>query len=211
MGLLVIKQCMSRGVRPARRMWQPLPVAVILGALLLCGCDPVTRHQALTTLFDGVPRMPPAKEFCQEELAREAKAAQSGSAPTEKAGEAAPPKLLNHAPYAEKKCPDCHGNDKDKEGGLVVPRLELCAVCHPNFLTGAFQHGPAAVGDCLACHEPHQSTHPPLLVAEKSVLCTRCHHEDRSAKEMHERFRDKGISCVQCHDPHAGNDRFFLK
>lgn len=187
-------------------------IALPVCLLGLCACDPVTRHQTLSTLFDGVPSLPPTEVICRDELAKVAAAGLSGAdLKPSLPGTKEVPTLINHTPYAEKRCPDCHGVDKDKQGGLVVPRLELCAVCHPDFLHGTFQHGPAAVGDCLACHQPHSSINPALLVVDKKVLCSRCHREERLAQGMHDRFRDKGIGCIECHDPHAGDDRFFLK
>lgn len=188
-----------------------------LAALVLClstlsGCDRVTRYQTLSTLFDGVPNLPPVEELCREERDRSAHADQSGQ--NKQAAASAkdePVVMVSHAPYAQKRCSDCHGADKDKQGGLIVPRQELCFVCHKDFLKGEFQHGPAAVGDCLACHAPHSSSNKALLIVKKEVLCSRCHKEERLAQAMHDRFRDKGIACVECHDPHAGRDRFFLK
>lgn len=34
---------------------------ILLALLPACGCDPLTRHKALSTIFDGVPSLPPPR------------------------------------------------------------------------------------------------------------------------------------------------------
>jgi predicted CXXCH cytochrome family protein len=187
------------------RLW-----ALAAMVLLLAGCDPVTRHKALSTIFDGVPQLPPAEELCRDELTRKSAAVRPGTEGKED-GAAKKPETV-HLPYAEKRCSDCHSaTDKDKNEGFVVARLELCFVCHTNFFKGEFMHGPAAVGDCQACHEPHNGPYPALLKEDRGKICAKCHREERLSARMHNRFNEKGMDCVDCHDPHSGTSRFFLK
>jgi predicted CXXCH cytochrome family protein len=174
--------------------------------LLISGCDPVTRHNITSTIFDGVPSLPPAEEFCkdyheralaeeQEALKRKLRGQVEGS-------------VSIHPPYKEKQCNNCH--DKNSDSGFVAPVKELCYVCHKDFLKGNFAHGPAAVGDCLACHVPHDSKYPKLLKRARTEVCGACHLEKRLADQMHSAVVGKGMACSDCHNPHAGNARFFL-
>jgi predicted CXXCH cytochrome family protein len=184
-------------------------IVCLLGtALLLAGCDPLTRHKVLSTIFDGVPSLPPPEEYCQEawekKIQAQAKAQQAG-------GELRQKENSIHPPYAEKRCNDCHEAEKTSVSGLIKPKNELCFVCHPDILKSAYAHGPAAVGDCLACHLPHEASYPFLLVRERGVLCDKCHQEERLAKAMHEGIKAKGMVCVDCHDPHSGTSKYFLK
>ena len=174
---------------------------------LVMGCDPVTVHKVTSTIFDGVPSLPPAEQYCadyhEQQLAMEEAAAAAGE------GSAALVQASKHAPYAEKRCDDCH--DKSKQSGLIKPAEKLCFMCHPDILAGANVHGPAAVGDCLECHEPHSAPRPALLKMDKAQLCIFCHKERRVADAMHQRLASKGMFCMDCHDPHAGNGSYFLK
>lgn len=172
---------------------------------LLCGCDPVTRHKVASTIFDGVPSLPPAADFCQDyQLKKVEEKTASRKLAANDAGTGS-----SHLPYREKRCNACH--DKTQESGLIKPKNQLCFVCHPNILKGGVTHGPAAVGGCLECHEPHSSTNPALMKTEKAKLCVGCHKEKRLAQAMHEKVSSNGMYCMDCHDPHAGTAAYFLR
>ena len=185
-----------------------LPLAF---CLFLAGCDPVTRHQALTTVFEGVPSFPPTEELCSAYYDQRVAEEKSGAKAKGAEGKAAEAATSAHLPYEEKKCNDCHTQEKDQSGGFVRPLQELCFVCHKDFIKGAFVHGPVAVGECVACHLPHTSNFSALLKADKSVLCGNCHREKRIANDMHERVVARQMACIECHDPHFGKDHYFLK
>lgn len=177
--------------------------AVIAAGLFCAGCDPVIRHKTLSMVFDGVPSMPPADQYCKEYHERQKELEQRAASGTEQAG----PGGSRHAPYAEKRCDDCH--DKSK-GGLKLPKKELCVSCHTDLMQGTYFHGPAAVGDCTACHLPHTSAFPSLLAKSPAEICGVCHKEKRQAEAMHDRFAKKGVLCTDCHNPHGSDIRFFL-
>jgi predicted CXXCH cytochrome family protein len=176
----------------------------------ISGCDPITRHKVLTTLIDGIPSLPPPEQICEEyaekkiaaDLAARTGQSQIGSAAGVDKGSA-------HPPYQEKLCDDCH--DKTKPGGLILPKNEICFKCHKNFIKGRYVHGPVAVGNCLTCHLPHNSSFPSLLKTGKAELCATCHREKRVASGMHDKLKEKHLVCVDCHDPHFGNVDYFLK
>jgi predicted CXXCH cytochrome family protein len=174
---------------------------------LLSGCDPVTTHKITSTIFDGVPSMPSAEEYCQDyhqkKLAEETEAEKQKQLAREKG------LASEHPPYAEKRCDNCH--DKNTDSGFVVPTKDLCNVCHPDFLKGAFAHGPAAVGACTMCHVPHNSRFQSLLKKPKNEICDSCHQEKRQAVGLHNSVKAKNMVCTDCHNPHAGNARFFLE
>lgn len=183
-------------------------LALLLIMPILAGCDPFLRSKIVTTVFDGVPSLPNPTEYCQ--------AYHEQQLAIEKArGEAAKQKDAlkigsEHPPYAERRCDDCHDKAKGDAGGLKLPRNELCESCHTGFIQGNFVHGPVAVGDCLACHHPHSSGFPSLLLASRDSICTVCHREERQTKSMHDRFIKQGTTCIDCHNPHFSDIRFFL-
>lgn len=186
--------------------------AFLLVFAILAGCDPITRHKVLSTVFDGVPTLPPPEEICtqyaevklteyKEELAGAKKAAEAGDVSNGSV----------HQPYDEKKCDNCH--DKAKDDGLVRPAKQLCLMCHKDFFKdkGHYQHGPAAVGDCLACHVPHNSAYTSLLKVDRKNICDLCHKEQRAALGLHNKVAERKMACADCHNPHYGTSSFFLK
>jgi len=184
-------------------------LALLVWYLLLCGCNPVTRHEVLTTIFDGVPSFPPQEELCKEYAENMMAASAKGAAVKQGETEKPSQEGSRHQPYDEKRCDDCH--DKEKEGGLIKPKNELCFVCHVDFIKGGFIHGPVAVGDCLACHLPHTASFKSLLKIDRSQICSSCHKEKRLAAALHDSVRSKKMDCADCHDPHSGTARYFLK
>lgn len=175
---------------------------------MLSGCDPLTRHKTLSVIFDGVPSLPPPEQLCAEYAEKRVMAAREEFAGN-KTKEKTSAEASSHEPYTEKLCNDCH--DKSKQDGLVRPKNEVCFVCHSDFVKGPRVHGPVAVGDCLACHEPHEAAFPSLLKAGKNQICSKCHREKRLASDMHDKLGAKGLLCTDCHDPHYGKAEFFLK
>ncbi|MEA2109747.1 MAG: cytochrome c3 family protein [Pseudomonadota bacterium] len=196
-----------------KRGWIWLFTVLTLGLLLLSACDPVTRHKVLTTIFDGVPSpIPPEKileDYYQQRRQQELAQAAGVDAGTGQTGRL---HVSKHRPYAEKRCKDCH--DFTTRVGLVRPPRELCFLCHQDFrshLRDPYVHGPVAVGDCSACHLPHSSENTFLLEMDRNEICGKCHQEARLAVSMHEQVLTHGMACVDCHDPHFGQARYFLK
>lgn len=185
-------------------------IAVFTACLAVTACSPVTRHKVLSTIFEGVPSLPAPEQLCAEYADKQVAALRDELAGRKPVGKDAALKDVSvHRPYDEKKCDDCH--DKSKEGGLVRPKRDLCLMCHVGFIKGKFVHGPTAVGDCLACHQPHNSIYPKLLKYELGRLCVTCHKEERLAAQMHNQVSARKMECADCHDPHSGGSPYFLK
>lgn len=178
---------------------------IIATAFALGGCDPLTVHKVTSTVFDGVPSMPSPEQYCKDYHEKATLAERE----SERKKQQSETQDSNHPPYTEKRCNDCH--NKDAESGFVVEKDALCAHCHKGYPEGNFLHGPAAVGACLKCHLPHTSKNPSLLIKPKAELCGICHAEARAAKSLHATMATKGVLCTDCHDPHGGNNRFFLR
>ncbi|QWV96418.1 cytochrome C [Geomonas nitrogeniifigens] len=174
-------------------------VGMVVG---LAGCGS-TGHRMMTIFFNEVPAFPGSDEYCSDY--------ESGKTPTGSKEQQKDVTLVLHLPYKEKRCPDCHSQEKDVNDGLVAPRNKLCFKCHPEIAKHPRVHGPVADGDCLACHLPHSSSNPALLITSRDRICAECHTEQRLAATMHERLSRKGMVCVDCHDPHSSSSKIFLK
>ena len=183
-----------------------LRAACAAALLLALGCSEFSARNFSSFLFDGVPAPPEPDAYCAPWLA--AKQAPLSSSRTGKEA-SAKPRGSAHLPYVEKQCNDCH--DKSKERGLAAPPEKLCFICHDTIVTGAFVHAPAGAGDCLACHLPHDSVLPRLLAKDNSTLCRQCHQEARISTKVHEKSNEQNIPCYDCHNPHAGSNRYFFK
>lgn len=94
---------------------------------------------------------------------------------------------------------------------LLAPatgRAEDClnAGCHQGIAAGEKVHAPVAAGNCRACHLPHGSAAPHLLVKAVPELCLDCHDAIANrmmlAKSRHAPLYRKR-SCLECHVVHA--------
>ncbi len=199
-------------VRPGRWLVVLLAVVAGLAGFFATGCDPVTRHKVLTTIFDGVPDPVPPEKILEDYYQRRRQQEMAAAAGGDGTAASGRRHVSKHKPYVEKKCKDCH--DFSTAVGLIRPPRELCFVCHRDFrrhLQDPYVHGPVAVGDCSACHLPHSSEYTALLRQDRSKICDKCHQESRLAAGMHTQVMNHEMACVDCHDPHFGQARYFLK
>src|SRR5688572_4629258 len=170
-------------------------IGVVLAAVLMAGCGAMTRHRALSFLFDGVPYPSVAVP------AGEQPAAGSDAALARSMG------YREHGPYAARMCGACH--DSAATNALVVPADRLCSQCHDINLNRKVVHGPLAAGGCLVCHDPHGSKHRFLLVSESDSFCLRCH--DAGAIARIPGHQDTSRACTGCHDAHMSDRPFLLR
>lgn len=99
-------------------------------------------------------------------------------------------------------------------GPLLKPKDRLCNECHSDkaglraIRENLWIHNPAAKGDCLACHDAHQSRLGGVLRMPADQLCRSCHPEAKlAAIPMHSQEDEP---CLSCHNPHLGKDRRLL-
>jgi len=193
-------------------------VGLILCLFLGSGClkiDPLAKHKILTSIFDGVPDLPPVEELCRDNVEElfntyyEQRIAAADKGGSEEVSDKTRIEGSSHRPWKEQNCQGCH--NFQAENKLKLPTREICYLCHKNLIQGRNVHGPVAVGACLACHDPHSSEHPSLLRKSLETICFKCHKEKRLAATMHDKIVSNGMLCVDCHDPHSGNMHYFLK
>ncbi len=183
----------------------------LVSALVLAGCSPTARHQLLTFFLDGVP--PPGGDTASAE------AEVSPQFITDDARRVvARPRMILHEPYRSSPCTTCHPRDRSFFLGEDFDRRGQCFSCHEHVafrdeLAGArLLHGPVALGECLVCHDPHESLHRGLLVAADPDLCLDCHQREAVlASGTHRGLDAAAPTCLPCHDPHGGNQPFFIR
>lgn len=181
-------------------------LTVGMGAsLLVSACSKTTRYRVLAFFFDGVPDPASASRDSDGDVQETGPAA-----PDTPVRRAVAKKVFHsHPPYWESRCGTCH---KPDDGQLFrTPEEGLCQSCHSDLPGEArYVHGPVVVNACLFCHHYHRSVHPRMLLDDVKVICLGCHEGDGLIEGPHHAASEEK-SCVECHDPHGGDNRFFLK
>jgi predicted CXXCH cytochrome family protein len=123
-----------------------------------------------------------------------------------------------HTPVKGGECSSCHKptdqkHPKVKKGAFLLTdkgKVGLCNECHDRKDSMKFVHGPVASGDCIDCHDVHQSNNKFQLKEPGSALCFSCHDKAKlDRKYPHAPIADG--RCTGCHDPHQSNVKFMLK
>jgi predicted CXXCH cytochrome family protein len=95
-----------------------------------------------------------------------------------------------------------------KQGNLVMTLVQqgadLCAMCHESKGTKKVVHAPVMAGDCLSCHDPHQSPRQGMLKTAVPALCFQC-HEESMMKQPHMHPPAAAGDCSSCHDNHQSD------
>ncbi len=136
-----------------------------------------------------------------------------------------------HGPTGTYSCGYCHSLTAKIKYDTPKRDMELCSECHAEkaaeFKKRKYLHGPVAAGMCEVCHDPHGSNYPSQLKLPVNELCTSCHedikktpHVVRTPTGGGHPISDKPdpspygkgrlMSCISCHDPHAGDVRYFF-
>jgi len=173
-------------------------IVLLILISVIWGCS----HKTLSVFFDGVPEMNDSLKIAANQVVKKTdtvivKELAANNLAENKAG---------HPPFTMKKCRTCH--DPDRKGKMIEPQPGLCYQCHEAYNV-KFEHGPVVSGNCTACHSPHNSDNPKLLLNVGQALCINCHDATRLATtQEHENIGDQ--PCTNCHNPHGGNKKYFL-
>jgi predicted CXXCH cytochrome family protein len=199
-------------------------VILLLFILLLSCGTPERRYKVLTVFFDGVP-----KPGTQQEQEKPGEPSRQDKTPRE-AQRIVIRILSKHPDYENRTCDNCH--DRSANNFLRAPTDRICFQCHEEEeYMGTYVHGPIAVGGCMVCHFPHESRYDKLLIANSREICLYCHQaEDVALNPSHstlsldvsptadskdqqeqENQQEQPGFCTPCHDPHKGDNRFFLR
>jgi len=139
-----------------------------------------------------------------------------------------------HEPYRNGECGSCHRpHNSEWSMLLVTTKDKLCAECHDDAALKSKHSGyPGTLRNCLTCHNPHGSERKGMIrnflhdpykngcadCHEKSSgsvgveKCIECHSgvvEQMQRTHSHLAQKD-GNSCVNCHSPHAGDEKRLL-
>ena len=139
-----------------------------------------------------------------------------------------------HEPYLKGECSSCHKpHNSEWPMLLLTSKDKLCADCHADTDLAAKHSGyPGKLGKCLTCHSPHGSDrkamirnflHKPYRDGCSSChenssgnvgveKCIECHSEImKQMQTTHSHLAQKdGNSCVNCHSPHASDEKRLL-
>jgi len=111
------------------------------------------------------------------------------------------------------RCSDCHNVHRESVQRMSRwSREDSCIRCHSdNRGPFMFEHLASTVNGCSACHQPHGSTNPKLLVrADVRYLCLECHDDTTRYHDLSDpRFQN----CTVCHTAIHGShvDSKFLR
>jgi len=191
-----------------RHRWH-LGFAILAAGLLGAACAESTRYRVLTVFFEGVP-VPGQEEilaYVPDGMVAETTPDDEGE-PQRRLRIASAGEVRYHPPYSQFRCHACHAPD----GGMVkrTPQEGLCGQCHDIPQSLRYAHGPVAVSDCLFCHHHHRGDFPKMLRYDTRTTCLRCHRQDDLTTGTHH-VPDDTRTCTDCHNPHGGDNRFFLK
>ena len=184
-----------------------LGLIAVVACLAAPSCTPEEKHKWLATLFDGVPPLHPPEPVPVEGAV---KPPEKGTEPPEHPVAKAVEWYEHKATEDKKTCSKCH--DQNASFALLKPKRELCLACHKETAREhPRMHGPVALGDCLICHEAHQSPYKHLVRAEGPKLCFQCHEPTPSGGKTAGCARPSDEArCTECHNAHGGKDAFFL-
>jgi len=113
-----------------------------------------------------------------------------------------------HSLIESSSCIECH--DPHGEENKYYLKNGACFECHDNYNDSyAYLHGPVGSGFCNSCHDMHSSQADYKLVLSGQELCFKCHKKGQVLEnENHEGTED--FDCIECHNPHGGEDKYIL-
>jgi predicted CXXCH cytochrome family protein len=183
---------------------RPSPIRFLAALLPLVpvafwlGCTAEKKYQVLSFFFDGVPNPhAPAATRPSDQFPTGGQVATAGGGT-----------LFVHKPYFDNQCNACHRGELSPEN---TPTNTTCQTCHAAERTRyPWMHGPVAVGECLACHLPHESPFSHLLRGPSAAVCNQC-HETALLDPGVPQHLDASANCLECHYGHGGDRPPFLR
>ncbi|RKX19746.1 MAG: cytochrome C [Candidatus Zixiibacteriota bacterium] len=115
-----------------------------------------------------------------------------------------------HGPVGAKICVICHNlvEGKKHKFEFAAEKEELCFGCHEDsrdMMLNDHLHTPVANGNCVGCHDPHQTDYRFSLKGNAADLCYKCHKKEEFNKEFVHGPIGVG-DCNACHNPHASGN-----
>ena len=110
---------------------------------------------------------------------------------------------------AEGKCGECHEGDTSKFSSFQKVPSSVCNRCHANVMNQhPVMHGPVSAGECLLCHNPHESSVKGMLNDDPPAVCMQCHVSEFLPQDA--QHQDPKQNCLNCHVAHGGQKRGLL-
>jgi predicted CXXCH cytochrome family protein len=180
-------------------------VIIVLFLMLVTSCDPVERHKTLVFFFDGVPPLGSETTDAEDDIL-------TAVSEDEQALRRPKEVVFIHEPFQQ--CSRCHGELEQgfsRQTELAAPVPNLCYECHDDYTeSAAVVHGPVALGECVFCHDPHQSKNEHLVKRPEPELCYLCHNVD-IIESIEEHQTEALLECTNCHDAHSSENQGLLK
>ena len=193
--------------------------------LISAGCDRYTRHKILNVFFTGVPPLEGEIAVKKRTVVKQKKRRRKVRVEV----------AFIHGPKAAGECYHCHDTSSTMnfgrvgkkrkgsmpKGGEIMPgrlsisKKEICTQCHISkspdlaYVGDMWLHGPVSNGDCIICHNYHQTRNRYMLTSSDTrKLCTQCHAERFMLESESHNNKDE---CISCHNAHIGKNRYLLK
>lgn len=110
----------------------------------------------------------------------------------------------------------CHRSESENIPAKEAPTpvANKCTTCHADVTKNKYGHYPVNAGVCTTCHtvsDKHLAGEKDsATIKDTANDCYRCHTRKDTEANVHTALTSE-TSCVTCHDPHGGNQRFFLR
>jgi predicted CXXCH cytochrome family protein len=112
------------------------------------------------------------------------------------------------------RCAGCHQLDPQiNDRSPAAPKESSCYTCHKGLVQFKQVHGPAALWNCLACHDARSSPVRYTTPIPVRNLCYGCHKEQKEYffSSQYQHGPTATGMCTICHNPHASDFEFWLK
>ncbi len=202
-----------------------LIIATLITTACFVACEQKTKHKVLTFFFTGVPELEEKTPTDDPEVLP--------TKPKKKMPLSSGQVLYSHPLWKKGACGSCHqtrstfdiGGVKEKSirsfstgggmpGLLILPKNKICTQCHKDKIPkralaeNLWLHNTTAKGECLACHDPHQSVYEKELRKSPAVICFLvCHEKGNYLSTL---AHQTGEECLSCHNPHMGVNKNLL-